>query len=62
MSTKQPLLCNTLTLWHSYFLQPIKEELEDKWSWFELDQDVGVPVIDDEQEEEISQKDEEDSE
>ena len=44
------------------FLQPIKEELKDERSWFELGHAMGVSVMDDEEEEAISQQDEDDKE
>ena len=43
-------------------LQPIKEELKDDQSWFELGHGVGVSAMDDEEEEVISQQDEDNKE
>ena len=44
------------------FSQPIKEELKDERSWFELGHAVGVAVMDDDDEETMSQHDEVDKE
>ena len=44
------------------FLQPIKEELKDEQSWFELGHAVGVSVMNDEVEEAISQQDKDNKE